>query len=212
MNLTKKHLMKVALLFVIVSFGPTTKDSANAQEAVSSKPILDTSAWRTYNLANSSFANWEIKFPKSFKCPQSRSGPCNPSKIDGTGKVVLGESSLTLCSEDYLDDVALPAAYCISVDSPKRWSSTNNFFGYLKAQISQTENNGILRIGAINVSNGRTMLKVETVSGDAYIDRYFIEVDESRYIRISVRKYKPDDVLKRTQEIETIISSFNLMN
>jgi hypothetical protein len=211
MSPSKKHLWSLALSFFIIICYPTAIDTAIAQQSNPKEAKDNTSSWRTYRFVIPSSPIWEIRFPPSFKCMESRTGPCNPANRDDSGRVILKDSSFTLCSEDFIDDVPIPAAYCIFIKSA-RWSSSDDFFNYLEKQISQEKSQDVLTKRKIKLSSERVMLRVETFSDGSYFEHYFTEIDKSQYLRITVRKYKPEEARKRAQEIEAIISTFELMD
>ena len=197
---------------------------------------IDTSSWRTYQLAHPLFPHWEIKFPQTFRCPESNAYPCSRTpvpvagtRIDEESKVILSENgkgatSLTLCSEDFFNDVTPPATYCVSVETSKKWSSSSDFFSYIKSQIENPENVAkgqkqgisILKVNDPIVVNGNTVVKIETRKAEAgteetIIDRYFIERDSEYFLRISVVKHKLSEAQQRATEIDAIISSFRFV-
>lgn len=188
------------------------------------KSLIDISTWRTYQLAHPFFAHWEIKFPQTFHCPEGFEYPCSKGpRIDENGKVILSENngpaSLTLCTEDFANDVTPPAIYCVSVEDSKEWSSSLDFFSYIKLRFAdpediakaQRQNVTTLKINEPIVINGSTVVKVETKAENTYIDRYFIEKDSQNFLRISIAKHKLSESQKRASEIDSIISSFRFL-
>ncbi len=191
---------------------------------------VDTSSWRTYQLAHPVFPNWKIKFPQTFRCPESHVYPCSKTsvlvagvRIDENGKVILsensGSASLTLCTEDFMNDVAIRATYCVVIETSDKWSSSDDFFSYIKSQMTnpenvakqQKQNISILKVNDPIMINGSTVVKVEIKAESTSVDRYFVEKDLQNFLRISVVKHKLLESQQRATEIDAIIKSFEFV-
>lgn len=169
---------------------------------------IDTSNWKTYV---SELQGYEISFPRTYKCTESRFCPDKNDKIPF--------ERIALVSEDADSLSGISPTLRFETKRLEQKPSEMDLFDYITFQANQdnkrfNESVKILNIHDTKMLNGHKMVKVETIQDlpKGYdLDFYAIEKDPSNYLRILVSKLKPEEAKKRTAEIDAIISSFKFI-
>lgn len=158
--------------------------------------------WKIY--IENKYAMWNICFPAGYK---------NHSEVNETdeNEVILIHSNLAIYSEDYSPTSRNSATLFFSIDSQDK-PSEESMYQYITSRFNNNQNTiqyiKLLKIYKEITINGYAMIKVDTQEKKHNVDLYFIERDPTTYIRIAVKKIKPQKAKKKASEIRSIINSF----